>query len=222
MDSLENRTTEMARRVDNFGAENAAAIAVNQIAVQKFAVVNGFVTELENTGERRSAAGETKFSRSARRKMLRAELKRDLTAIIEVAEDIERNNPSFDNVFHQSRNNRNDATLLETARAVYTASEPPDIEKLFTAYGLPAVFREDLRDDTDAFEAAISEQDAANRSRIDANATIDNTLEQSLDAIRTLKIIVPKIFADNPGKLADWAAACHIERPSKNKTPLVS
>jgi hypothetical protein len=217
MDDLERRQTEMILRINNFGAENAAAINANAIAVEAFGKVNDFVAQLEDKGETRSTATQTKFSKSARRLMTRSELNADLTGITRTAEAIAKNNPDFDNVFRLPRTNRNDAALLESARAFHTAASVPAIKALLIGYGLPADFPEDLQADTDAFEAAISQQDSANRERVGANADIDDILEDALKAVGTLKVVVPNIFRDNAGKLADWAAASHVEKAPKRK-----
>jgi hypothetical protein len=218
MDDLERRQTEMIHRVNNFGAENAAAIAANAIAVTAFGKISDFVAQLEDKGETRSSARQTKFSKSAHRRMNRSELYTDLSAISRIAADIEKNNPDFDNVFRLPRDNRNDAALLESARAFHTAASVTAIKNLFIAYGLPADFLDDLQNDTDAFEAAISQQDSANRERIGANSAIDDILDETLKAVGTLKVIVPNIFRNDAGKLADWAAASHVEKaPKKTK-----
>jgi hypothetical protein len=217
MDDLERRQTEMLLRVNNFGAENAAAIAVNAIAVAAFGKVSNFVVLLEDKGETRSSATQTKFSKSARRKMTRSELKADLSEISRTAGAIKKNNPDFDNVFRLSENNRNDSVLLESARAFHTAASVTAIKNHFIAYGLLADFLDDLQDDTDAFEAAISQQDSANRERVGANADIDDILDEALKAVDTLKVVVPNIFRNDAGKLADWAAASRVEKAPKKK-----
>ncbi|HLM01009.1 MAG TPA: hypothetical protein VK400_08120 [Pyrinomonadaceae bacterium] len=218
MDDLERRQTEMILRVNNFGAENAAAIAGNAVAVQAFGKVSDFVAQLEDKGEKRSSATQTKFSKSAHRKMNRNELNADLAAISRTAAAIEENNPGFDNVFRVPRKNLNDAVLIETARAFHTNASAAAAKNLFTGYGLPADFLDDLQADTDAFEAAISQQDSANRERVGANADIDDILDEALKAVGTLKVVVPNIFRGDAGKLADWTAASHVEKaPKKTK-----
>lgn len=212
MDDLERRQTEMLLRVNNFGAENAAAINANAIAVEAFGKVSDFVTQLEEKGETRSTATQTKFSKSVRRSATRSELKTDLSNISRTAGAIENNNPTFDNVFKLPENNRNDSTLLESARAFHTNASVTAIKNLFIGYGLPADFLEDLQADTDAFEAAISQQDSANRERIGANADIDDIMDEALKAVGTLRVVVPNVFRNDAGKLSEWTAASHVEK----------
>ncbi len=120
--------------------------------------------------------------------------------------------------FFLPSNNRNDAYILETARAFHADSQA--VEALFIGYGLAVKFRDDLQTMVDEFEGAINAQDTANRDRIDANATVDSIIDQALTARRTLLVIIPNIFRNDPGKLADWASASHIEKlPKAKKAP---
>jgi hypothetical protein len=150
--------------------------------------------------------------------MTRDELKAGLMIISNTAAAIAKDNPDFDNVFKLRENNRNDSTLLESARAFHTNASIPANKNLFLAYGLLPDFPDDLQDDTDAFEAAISQQDSANRERIGANADIDDIMDEALRAVGTLRVVVPNIFRNDAGKLSDWAAASRVERaPQKKK-----
>lgn len=217
MDDLERNVTDMILRVDNFGTENAVRIRVNPLAVGKFDLVQTFITQILNTGEERSSASQMKFSQTAKRQIARDEVKKEVLEIAKTGRDIQRNNPDFNNVFHIQENNRNDATLLETARQFHTDASVAEVKELFLAYAMPDDFLEDLAAAIAAFEAAVSKQDTANRDRIDANASIDDLTVQVLAAVRTLKIIVPKLFRDEPGKLADWGSASHVEKAPTKK-----
>jgi hypothetical protein len=215
MDDLERVTTECLQRIDNFGNENSAAIAVNALAVAAFTAIGNFVDQLDANGALRTSAGVTKLSQTGLRRMGRTELNGFLISMARIARDIAKNDPTFVNKFVLPSTNRNDAALLETARAFL--ADAAAVEALFSGYGLPTDFLDTLQELINDFDAAINAQDAANRNRIDANATIDDIIDQALTARRTLLVIVPNIFAGNPGKLADWAAASHIEKLPKAK-----
>jgi len=217
MDDLERRTTDMVLSVGSFGTENPDLYRNNALATEKFALVQTFITQLTNKGELRSSAGAMKFSQTARRKMTRGELKKTLEDFAETARDIKKNNADFDNVFIIPRKNLNDPTLLETGRAFLRDATPDAIKALFLGYGEDADFLEALTAQTEAFADAIDDQDAANRARIGANADIDEMLVEVLKAINTLKVIMPKILKDNPGKLAQWLNACQIQKAQSTK-----
>ena len=216
MDDFERRITECLQRMHNFGTENAAAISVNAIAVAAFTAIAAFVGQLDATGALRTSAGLTKLSLTGQRRIGRTELYSFLLLMARVARDIERNNPAFINTFKIKRQNLNDVTLLETARAFNL--DGANVKAEFIGYGLAADFLTTLETLTNEFDQSINAQDTANRDRIDANATIDDIIDQALNGRRTLLVIIPNIFAGNPGKLADWASASHIEKAPK-KTP---
>lgn len=213
MDDLEKRVTEALLRINNFGVENAAAINTFAKAVETFARIQTAVTQLEQRGILRTSSAETKLSQSARRKMMRNELYNDMSLIARTALQISRENPDFINKFRLPEVNRSDLTWLETARAF--AQDLPPVQDLFFELAMKPDFIDDLIDDTDAFEQAISGQDASNRDRVEANADIDDIIADALKDVRTLKIMMPNIFHGQPGKLADWASASHIEKAPK-------
>lgn len=214
MDDLERRQTETLLRVNNFGVENAAVITLPK-AVTAFAAIQAAITELEQIGALRTSSGETKLSSSARRRLMRNELYTDLSAIAKIAAQIERDNPDFVNKFRLPQTNRSDLVWLETARAF--AADAAVVKQLFIDYGLPADFVADLNADTDAFEEVINQQDTSGRAGVGANADIDEILGDALKAKRTLDVVVPNIFRNDAGKLAEWTAASHVEKPPKKK-----
>lgn len=216
MDDLERRQTEMLFRVNNFGIENNSAINAFAKALEAFTTIQTAVGQLEELGVPRSSAAETKLSQTARRAMMRNELYSDMSLIAITARVVARNNPGFVSKFRLPQGNRNDMTWLETARAF--AADLVPVKQLFLDYGLPADFVEDLTADTNDFEDAISEQDEANRDSIGANAEIDDILGDALKAKRTLDVIIPNIFRGNPGKLAEWTSASHVEKSPKTAT----
>lgn len=215
MDDIERVTTECLQRMDNFGTENTAAIAVNATAVTAFADIGNYVGQLDATGALRTSAGVTKLTQTGFRRMKRTELKGFLLRMAGIARDKAKNDPTFVNKFKLDADNRNDSILLETARAFHADSAA--VKAIFTGYGLPDDFQNTLQTLIDEFDSAINAQDTANRSRVGANATIDDIIDRALTGRRTLLVIVPNIFAGNPGKLADWAAASHIEKLPKAK-----
>lgn len=216
MNDLERRIIEALWRMNAFGIENAAAIALFAMAAAAFARIQTAVTRLEELGIARSSSGDAKLSRTAQRKMWRAEVYNALALMAKSAADIARRNVNFVNKYLLPHANRSDLTWLETARA-FAADWVAD-KDFFIEYAIDADFIGELTEDTDALEEAMSGQDASKRDRIEANADIDDILDEALKDVRTLKIVVPNIFRGQPGKLADWASASHIEKAAK-RTP---
>lgn len=217
MDDLERVITECLQRIDNFGEENAAAIRVNLKAQAAFAAIGEYTAQLDETGALRTSANATKLTQTGFRRMKRSELYSFLLWLSSNARDIAKHYEAFINKFRIPRQNVNDALLLETARAFYADSEA--VEATFIEYGLPETFRADLDALIDEFDDAINAQDSALRQRVASNATIDSIVDNALTGRRTLLVIVPNIFRNNPGKLADWASASYIEKLPKTKKP---
>lgn len=99
--------------------------------------------------------------------MAREELYADLLTISRTARVMALDSANFTDKFQLPRSNRNDRTILETARAF--AFQLTTFVSDFTAYGLPANFLTDLNDDIAAFEQATGNQDESSRTRIGAN-----------------------------------------------------
>lgn len=217
MNDLERRQIEALINVDNFGKASAADFPANSVGGSAFAIITQGLAQLETLGALRSGASDDKFSASARRKMAREELYADLQAISRTARVMALDSENFIDKFQIPRNNRNDQTMLETARAF--ASQLAPLVSDFTAYGLPANFLTDLNEDIQSFENATDTQDESSRTRIGANAQIDEIIENALLAKRRLDVIVPNVYRNNAAKLAEWTSAAHIERAPKHPAP---
>lgn len=71
----------------------------------------------------------------------------------------------------------------------------------------------------DAFEASIGQQDSAVGSRIAKNAEINDNLIQMIALKTTISHMVPNFCSGNPGAIASWTSAAHVESPPKKKLP---
>lgn len=218
MDDLERVVTECLQRINNFGQENTDIINGNLKAKTEFAAIAEFVGQLDENGSLRTSANAEKLTQTGFRRMKRSELNSFLVWLSRTARDMAKNNEAFVNKFLISRQNLNDAALLETARAFY--SDSASVKTDFIEYGFPDSFREDLETLIEEFDGAINAQDAALRKRVVSNAGIDDIVDRALTGRRTLLVIIPNLFHDNAGKLADWASASYIEKLPKNKKPV--
>lgn len=218
MDDLDRAVTETLQRVNQFGIENAAELEVNAKAVGCFAAIELAVNELEARGVARSSSNDAKFNATELRAVKRHTFSQMVSKIAATARDIARHEEGFENKFRVPRRDRSDLVWLEAGRAF--ANDLPAVKTKFIEYGYQPDFIDKLIAAADGFEAAMNAQNAYLRQRVDANATIDSILDEALESLRTLKIIIPNIFSGNPGKLADWASASHVERrPQPAATP---
>jgi len=124
--------------------------------------------------------------------------------------------PGIENKFRLPRDN-NDQNLLNAARAAATDALP--LRAQFIAHEMPADFLEDLAEDIADMEAAISTQSSGVGDHVAANAAIDDAITRGMDLLRKLDAIVRNKYANNPGVLAEWTTASHVERAPKRAKP---
>lgn len=218
MNDLHRRYTDTLEHIHNFGSENAAKIAANAIAAANFALIAAFIVAIQATGAQGAAALNTKFNKTAMRKTAREHLYDLLLEISEAAATLALSDENFANKFRMPRTKRNDQTYLETARAFIIEATP--LKQAFLDYAMDKDFLLNLQTAIDNLEQITNEQDEASRDSIDANAELSDKFNKALVARRVLLTIVPKLFRDEPGKLADWASASHVEKAAKKpETP---
>ena len=111
----------------------------------------------------------------------------------------------------------NDEQLLQMA-GVYATNALP-LKAQLIAHELPADFLEDLADDKAAFQSTIAERANAVGDHIAARRELDDALAHGVEDVRGLTSLMKVKYANNPGKLAEWAAATHIERPPRRARP---
>lgn len=113
----------------------------------------------------------------------------------------------------------NDEQLLQMAGVYATNALPLKTELI--AHELPADFLEDLAADKAAFQSTSAERGNAVGDHIAARQELDDALARGVEIVRKLTGLMKVKYANNPGKLAEWNAATHIERArkrSKTKT----
>lgn len=214
MNDSDRRRYEMLVRVKQFGIDNAADFT--GIATTKFAEVGSKVDETEA----KSAAQQAKFGESAQqfevKDTARENLRDEMSAIARTARSMEY---SFDGVSEQFRFQRNlsDETLLARARAFATEAVANKAD--FIAYGLPATFIADLTAAADAFEATFASAASATAEQVAATAETAALIREGMIAKRVLDGIVRNRYAEEPGKLAAWISASHVEKAPKSPAP---
>ncbi|MDX6446831.1 MAG: hypothetical protein QOH71_3905 [Blastocatellia bacterium] len=111
----------------------------------------------------------------------------------------------------------NDEQLLQMA-GVYATNALP-IKAQLIAHELPADFLEDLAAHKAAFQSKSAERLNAVGDHIAARQKLDDALGRGVEKVRDLTSLMKVKYANNAGKLAEWTAATHIERPPKRAKP---
>ena len=91
---------------------------------------------------------------------------------------------------------------------------------LLESYGAPIKWWQACTVACDAYEASFGQQDSAVGSRIAKNSEFNDEMAQLIALKSTATHMVPNFCSGNPGAIAAWNAAAHVEKaPEKKKPP---
>ena len=215
MNDSEKRRYEMQVRVVQFGSDNTADFT--GVAALKFTELGTKVGDIET----KSAAQQSGFGQSAQqfevKDTARENLRDEMSDISRTAKSMEYEFDGISNKF-QFQRNMTDANMLAKARAFYTESLTYNAD--FISYGLPTTFRADLKSSADAFEASFSSTATATAEHVTATSDVAAKIREGMIIVRILDGIVKNKYANDPGKLAAWLSASHVEKaPKKKESP---
>jgi len=209
MNDTDGLTHQMLVRAREAFAQDVNDFSAGGAARQLFSDLQAAVIEVEQKaaafGSGRSEAKHGTTTINEAREALLA----DLIAIREAAKVM----GVEDKFPYPPRNN--DEQLLQMAGVYATHALPLKAELI--AHELPADFLEDLAADKNEFRAASAERMNAVGDHIAARQELSDALGRGVEKVRHLTSFVKIKYANNPGKLAEWMAASHIERPPKRK-----
>jgi hypothetical protein len=211
MNDEDGRTHQMLVRSREAFAQNVNDFSAGGAARQLFADLQVEIVNIERLaaayGSGRSGAQQgTQTINEARDNLLD-----DLIAIREAAKVL----GVEDKFPYPPRSN--DEALLQMA-GVYATNALP-LKADLIAHELPADFLEDLAADKAAFQAAMAERGNAVGDHVAARRELDDALARGVEIVRKLTSLMKVKYANNPGKLAEWAAATHIERAPRRARP---
>jgi hypothetical protein len=109
---------------------------------------------------------------------------------------------------------RTEQNIMATAEAYFNETAPP-LEQQFIAAGLDSDFRDQLKDDKNAFQSARDDADSASEEHGEAVGALDALMREIMALSRQRSAMVKLKYKNNPGKLAAWAIASHLEKPPK-------
>ncbi len=216
MNDSERRRYECFLRIRQFGADNSADFAAIPIAVTNFGVITTEIDFLDEHGADQQGGFADARGASEVKGTAREDLREEMSDIARTARSMEYQYDGISERFKMPRNST-DQTLLATGRAFHSEATP--ISADFIAYGLPAAFLTELKDAADAFEATFGVQGSAIDSHVEATAEIGEAIRRGMVARRILDGIVRNVYKTDPGKLAAWTSASHVEKPPKKKEP---
>ena len=216
MKDIERRRLDALKRCVQFYQDNIADLG-SGITKIKFQALEALV----NLSDDKSADVESNLGEGAgatdQKATIRENLRDKCAAISETAKGME---PDFDGIsaIFRFRRNLNDADLL--AKAMAFAQSAVAYEADFITYLLPATFIADLNTEITAFETAINTQTSKTDGRVESHVELANAIGDGMKLTRTLKRLVRNKYAGDPGKIAAWESASHVEKaPEKKDEP---
>jgi len=209
MDTLETKRLEMFRRVRELGPEHAAQFPADSYGGGLFVSLDTVIKGLEEHALRQSTGQSTVREGTSSKAAVRDELWRRLEAISRTARVIAFTSPGLEDKFRLPRG-IGDEALLQLARTF--ASDAAPLKDEFIRRGLAATFIEDLNEEAEAFEAAITRKAQGRSAHVSASAEIDDLIERGMRTVRELDALFRNTFADDPATLAAWQSASHVGR----------
>lgn len=160
--------------------------------------------------------GRVSRSRREVKDTARENLREEMSDISRTAKSMEYEFDGISDKFRFQRN-LNDADLLAKGRAFIIEAGPYAAN--FKDYGLSGSFIADLTAACDAFEATFSTAASAQAEHVQATADTAAKNRDGMVAVRVVDGIVQNKYANDPGKLATWLSAKHVEKDPKKKAP---
>lgn len=212
MNNKDNRIYEMCLRVQESRTALAEKIPADSYASQLFERLGQRLDNLDvQTSEHSSrtrAVAESGMAKDATRTTLRQQL----NAIGHTAKPMEKTTPGIAEKFRIPTRLK-DQDLLRLARAI--ASDVLPFKTEFIKRGLASSFVEDLLAAAANFEQAISRKILNTESKVASHANVKGLLRECSDIVRELDPIIRNICAGDPGALAIWESASHVERTTR-------
>jgi len=111
---------------------------------------------------------------------------------------------------------RTDQNLIADADSKYTDTEP--LEAQFVGVGLDTHFRQNLKNARDAFQQTRDDAASATEQYGEAVGAVESLWREVSQHSRQRSAMVKLKYRNNPGKLAAWEIASHLERAPKRQS----
>ena len=216
MNDKNRRYLEAGQRCRQWIVDFAALIPGGSMFETKCATFTELVDELETlSGEVEAFVGEG-LSATDVKGSERLDLLDIMEKVRDAARAAEPDHPGTRDRYRYTTNMSHQA-LLAAGRS-FAAGGVED-KNLLIDYGAPGSWVVDVTAACDAFEAAFGQQDSAVGSRIAKNAEFNDKMAQMIATKATVGHMVPNFCQGNPGAIAAWNTAAHVEAAPKKKPP---
>ena len=211
------RYLEAGQRCRQWIIDFVALITPGSMFATKCTALTAVVNDIENlAGEVESFKGEG-LSATDVKGSERLDLLDIMEQVRDAARAAEPDNPGTRDRYRYTTNMSHQA-LLAAGRS-FAAGGSAD-QALLESYGAPIKWDQACTTASDAYEASFGQQDSAVGSRIAKNAELGDKLDQMIALKATITHMIPNFCTNNPGAIAAWNSAAHVEAaPKKKPTP---
>ena len=211
MNDRVRREKERAQRSYLFLDENKNDFTSIPVVAANVAILQTEIQKLDDLGEDKVSATSGSKDVTINRGDLRDALRDAMQDVSDMWKPMAKNFENAHNKFRMPYGS--DQLLIDTAGSFIEEAAP--LEAAFIARGMPANFIADLTAKRAAFAASIDESDDARLERVGVNAQFTEPVRKCRAAIEDVDPIVKMTYRTNPGKLAEWLSATHVERSPK-------
>jgi len=209
MDDSQNRIIQTAVRVRGFDAQHIADFSEGGVARQLFVeLIRDIATVQSLAAAQLAGIGQARQSARSRHEA-RLALHQAIDAIFRMARIM-----GVESQFQKLTGN-SDEDLISTATAYATHALP--LKTQFIAHEMPDDFIDDLNDNVATLQASIATQGDAVGDHVEASAGLETSVDSLVENMRKQDGFMKNKYANNPGVLAEWISASHIERAPRRK-----
>ena len=207
------REKERAQRSYLFLDENKNDFTSIPIVAANAAILQAEIQKLDDLGADKVSATSGSKDVTIHKGDLRDALKDALQDISDMWKPMAKNYENAQNKFRMP-NSASDQLWVDTAGSFIAEAAP--LEADFIARGMPTNFIADLTAKRSAFDEVVNESEAARLERVGVNAQFTEPVRKCRAAVEDVDPIVKMTYRTNPGKLAEWLSATHVERTPKS------
>jgi hypothetical protein len=216
MNDYIRRNLESGQRCRQWFIDFSSLVPMGSIFETKSDEFTVTVNSLETTAGQQEAAESEGLSATDVKGSERADLIARMEPVRTAARAAEYDHPGTRDRYKFTRS-MSHQNLLAAGRSFVTGGATDDA--LLTSYGAPTDWPIDLATACDEFEATFGIQDSAKGQSVAKNAELHAGVETMNRLKGALRHLVQNYAAGNPGALAAWATAAHVEKPPKKPTP---
>jgi hypothetical protein len=215
MKDTQTHVFDMSQRLRVFAVTHPNDFSAGSRQAELVNSLNPTITQAEEYAGKQVAANLDKQESVEEKRAAIKSLLLQLKAINLTARSINQRFPGLAAQFKMPRDS--EQSILNCARAFIEAATPIAAE--FTTRGFPATFLADLQSTIAAVEAANTHKANALAAQTAATAGLDAAIKQLVTIVRELSAIMRNLYRQDPGNLAAWNSASHVQRSPRKKTP---